>query len=86
MSRSPGSLAEFVAPPGIDMSWQQHAACRGMDPKLFFPDRGEPITDAVLTCMGCPVRAACLDYALAAREAHGVWGGYAERARRRMRQ
>jgi WhiB family redox-sensing transcriptional regulator len=35
-------------------------------------------------CADCPVKAPCLEYALANRIDHGVWGGTSERERRRI--
>jgi len=35
-------------------------------------------------CTGCPVRAQCLEHALAHDERYGVWGGTSERERRRL--
>ena len=29
-------------------------------------------------CLGCDVRATCLEYALEIREPHGIWGGLTE--------
>ncbi|RJT82207.1 WhiB family transcriptional regulator [Arthrobacter cheniae] len=42
---------------------------------------------AASLCMACGARAACLSYALAADERHGVWGGTtaAERKSRRRK-
>ena len=65
------------------------AACAGVDPALFFPDDDGNWTDGAMAqakavCSGCTVREACLEYALAAREKHGVWGGHTERERRRI--
>lgn len=37
-------------------------------------------------CQSCPVRADCLGYAMTAVERYGVWGGIAERGRRRLRR
>jgi WhiB family redox-sensing transcriptional regulator len=34
--------------------------------------------------VGCTVRLECLEYALANRIEHGVWGGASERERRRI--
>ncbi|MFG2002101.1 WhiB family transcriptional regulator [Spirillospora sp. NPDC048911] len=31
---------------------------------------------AIEVCRSCPVRAACLTYALKVRPAHGIWAGY----------
>ncbi len=36
-------------------------------------------------CMSCPVLRACADYADAAGEQHGVWGGYTARERQHRR-
>lgn len=78
--------------------WHESAACRHADQALFFgPDgerQGERETrerNAAPICAGCPVRAACLEYALARPERWGLWGGLnederaAERRRRRRR-
>ncbi|MEZ5311676.1 MAG: WhiB family transcriptional regulator [Microthrixaceae bacterium] len=35
-------------------------------------------------CATCPVKTQCLEYALANRIDHGVWGGTSERERRRI--
>ena len=60
--------------------WQHEAACRGQDAIYFFApnyfERREQknAREAVAKsfCMRCPVRESCLEYALAAREAHGM--------------
>lgn len=36
-------------------------------------------------CGGCPARQECLDYALAADEPWGVWGGHTAAQRRLLR-
>lgn len=68
-----------------DLKWQADAACRGVDPDLFFPERGESTREAKEICGICPVRRACLEHALAHGERHGIWGGTSERERRRLR-
>jgi hypothetical protein len=50
-------------------------ACRDADPGLFFPPPGESADAAMAICAGCPVRAECLELALANGERFGVWGG-----------
>ncbi|CAN5667993.1 hypothetical protein BH24ACT5_BH24ACT5_30620 [soil metagenome] len=65
--------------------WTTDAACRGLDPDLFFPQRGAPPDQAKAVCAGCPVRAECLDYALTHHELFGVWGGTTGKQRRRLR-
>ncbi len=66
--------------------WKEDAACRGTDPDVFFPSRGEDLVVARAVCAGCPVRGECLDFALAHNEKFGVWGGLSERERRRVRR
>jgi hypothetical protein len=65
--------------------WQYRAACRGTDLNVFFPDRGESAEPARQICAACPVRQACLDYALSHGVTHGIWGGLTERDRRPLR-
>ena len=65
-------------------AWQQHGACRGVDPNMFFPERGESVREAKAVCARCPVRAECLRYALENHEARGVWGGLSGRERRQL--
>jgi WhiB family redox-sensing transcriptional regulator len=67
------------------------AACRGADPDLFFGPDAERVTDrqrreaqAKAICAGCPVRVACLAYALDTCQAFGIWGGADEDERRAM--
>lgn len=70
------------APDGSD--WRSRAACRDVDPDLFFPasDRGSEATRAKAVCAGCPVRSACLDEALH-RIPEGIVGGLTAAERRR---
>ncbi|MGH9067676.1 MAG: WhiB family transcriptional regulator [Acidimicrobiales bacterium] len=70
--------------PLTKLSWRQRAACRGLDPDIFYPVDDEDAEEAKAVCGGCPVRQACLEHALAHRERDGVWGGATERERRRI--
>lgn len=70
--------------PVNDEAWMRSAECRGVDPNLFFPEVGERTTDAVAVCDRCPVRVACLEYALDHGIKTGIWGGLGERKRRRI--
>lgn len=67
-----------------NLVWRQRAACRGDDPDIFYPVSEEDAEEAKSICGACPVREACLEYALGHRERDGVWGGATERERRRM--
>lgn len=54
---------------GSPTNWQQHAACRGEDLALFFPEgRGRDAASdpkAAAICNRCPVRRDCLEAELA---------------------
>lgn len=63
-----------------------NAACKGIDPALFYPGRGHSVTEAKAVCEGCPVKAECLEWALDNGEKYGIWGGLSERERRRIRR
>ncbi|WP_332843796.1 WhiB family transcriptional regulator [Actinomycetospora lemnae] len=73
-----------------DRNWRVQAACRGVDPELFFPESSdEPlvrkqVAAAKAVCRTCPVREECLAEALE-RLPHGVAGGMTEHERRRAR-
>lgn len=66
--------------------WQTRANCLGVDPDLFFPERGASTREAKSVCAGCEVKADCLEYALTNGEKFGIWGGLSERERRRLRR
>lgn len=67
-------------------AWQSQANCLGVDPDLFFPERGASTAEAKAVCAGCVVREQCLEYALANGEKFGIWGGTSERERRVIRR
>ena len=69
-----------------DKRWQEQANCLGVDPDLFFPERGASTREAKSVCSNCEVRADCLEYALVNGEKFGIWGGLSERERRRLRR
>ena len=49
----------------MNLSWRQHAACRGLDPEIFYPVTDEDADEAKAVCAGCAVRQTCLEYTLA---------------------
>ena len=72
-------------------NWRELSACRDSDPNLFFPigTTGAAIGQidkATAICSACSVREECLNYALETNQEAGVWGGYAEDDRRRLRK
>ncbi len=70
----------------LDTTWQEFSNCLGVDPDLFFPERGASTREAKEVCRGCVVREDCLEFALANGEKFGIWGGMSERERRRVRR
>jgi WhiB family redox-sensing transcriptional regulator len=65
--------------------WQDQGLCAEVDPDTWFPEKGGSVREAKQVCARCPVRAECLEYALAHDERFGVWGGLSETERRRLR-
>lgn len=62
--------------------WRDQAKCLGTPIETFYEDESTGL--AKFICNGgmgsapCPVRQACLDYALDNGERYGVWGGLSE--------
>jgi WhiB family redox-sensing transcriptional regulator len=72
-----------------DAEWRSRGACLNADPELFFPLSSvgpslEQLAEAKQICGRCPVRAECLEFALATEQVHGVWGGSSEQERRNL--
>ena len=73
------------------LDWRRAAACRTADPEIFFPVSSagpgrEDVARAKEVCASCRVRRQCLQFAIATRQLHGVWGGTTEEERRAMRR
>jgi len=69
------------------MDWRHHAACREVDPELFFPigNTGPAllqIDEAKQVCGRCSVQGPCLQWAVDSGQDAGVWGGLSEDERR----
>jgi len=75
-----------VEPEAADDQWQERALCAQTDPEAFFPEKGGSTREAKRICLGCEVKDACLEYALANDERFGIWGGLSERERRRIKR
>lgn len=77
----------------VQDKWQRGARCRGEQRRYFFPpawserrdERERRERQAKALCGQCPVRDECLDFALSANEAFGIWGGLTEVERRQLR-
>lgn len=67
-------------------AWMSWAACLHANPELFFPTAAGltgagQAQEAKEVCASCPVRPACLAYALTTGQQHGIWGGATEKER-----
>lgn len=67
--------------------WRDRAACRDVDPELFFPPSeigpgADQIVEAKAVCRRCPVVAECLSQAMGEGQNHGVWGAMSSHERR----
>ena len=61
---------------------ETHGAPCADIPEIFFPEdfpdkgtREQAIRLARALCATCPIRWQCFEYAVEAREPHGIWGG-----------
>jgi WhiB family redox-sensing transcriptional regulator len=74
-----------------ERDWRLDAACRDVDPELFFPETGQvpQAAQAKAVCAGCGVRGPCLEAALRgpqARDDHtGIFAGTTARERVALR-
>lgn len=67
--------------------WYGRAACKGLDPDLFYADRelGQVSNsmNAAEVCRACPVIMECLLYAVETGEVYyGIWGGVSPKRRK----
>ena len=91
-NKTPAPRPDEQEGPGWDEGgWRDRASCRGEDPELFFPIGSTgpvlaQIAEAKEVCAQCPVREACLDFALSTGQAYGIWGGLTEDERRGLRR
>lgn len=77
-----------------DLSWQDHAACRGIGLAIFFPDveRKNSVEyrrqreRAQAMCAQCPVQQHCTVYADGHNVEHGIYGGETASARKVRRK
>jgi WhiB family transcriptional regulator, redox-sensing transcriptional regulator len=73
------------------MDWRHRAACRDVDPELFFPIGNSgpalmQIEEAKQVCQTCSISEACLKWALESGQDAGVWGGLSEDERRAFKR
>lgn len=83
-----------IFPPDEDFTWQEKAACKHVNPSVFFPvdaygrlhETEERVAEAKAICAECPVCDVCAEYAVRVNEKAGVWGRLTTRERRRVRK
>jgi WhiB family redox-sensing transcriptional regulator len=80
----------MTAAPAVPADWTTRGACRDAGPDLFFPigslgPAQRQIAQAKAVCTACPVRTACLRYALDSGQRAGIWAGTTEDERREIR-
>jgi WhiB family redox-sensing transcriptional regulator len=73
------------------MDWRNVAACREVDPELFFPIGSSgpalaQIEEAKQVCHRCKVLDECLRWAIDSGQDAGVWGGLSEDERRALKR
>jgi WhiB family redox-sensing transcriptional regulator len=71
--------------------FRHRAACRAVDPELFFPIGTGPLARAQFqraknVCRRCAVRDPCLGWALRSGQQEGVWGALDPDERRALRE
>lgn len=80
-------LRELLSPrdPDREPSWVDEALCAQVDPDLWFPEKGDSLSDPKRICESCPARIDCLEYALG-RDECGIWGGLSQWQRQEIRR
>jgi WhiB family transcriptional regulator, redox-sensing transcriptional regulator len=84
-------MTSCYAEEGDTMDWRHVAACREVDPELFFPIGNSgpallQIEEAKQVCRRCSVLDECLRWALDSGQDAGVWGGLSEDERRALKR
>ena len=76
---------------GCDMTevrcWRDQAACLEVvssDYDPFFSDAKDLQAEAIAICATCPVRDACLTFAVRTSQQYGIWGGQPQQIIRRL--
>ena len=72
-------------------TWWKQAACADTDKDVFYPPKANDVNYRAIVaaakaiCATCPVRDACLEYALDNNEEFGIWGGTTASQRDQMK-
>lgn len=70
--------------------WRDHAACRDVEPELFYPKAARNgartmYREPIQVCRTCPVRTECLEWAYTVNDQWAVLGGLSPRQRAKTR-
>lgn len=72
-----------------DNRWFLEAACKGLDPDMFYPDEPTMWPEAELVkqlCDMCPVRTQCIDFSVTSKYEEQGWWGISPEDRRQLRR
>jgi hypothetical protein len=91
-STTPPRRSEPKPVPALTYDEESQALCAQADGDAWFPEQGQDARQAKRVCNGdprtgaapCPIRARCLEVALARHEQHGIYGGMTPNERRRL--
>ena len=72
-------------------AWMEEGSCVYANTELFFPVGSsmkaiKQSNEAKAICNECPVKVACLEYAISSNQDSGVWGGTTEEERKSIRR
>jgi WhiB family redox-sensing transcriptional regulator len=67
-------------------NWRSYSLCDEATQHLFFSPNTEDIDRAKSICSSCPVKSQCLESALVGPPNAGIWGGYDEDERKRIKR
>ncbi len=82
------ALTDYTSERSV-LAWRRDAACHDVETGVFFPEpeaEAPMVAVAKAICAACPVREACLNFAMTSRQDDGIWGGLDENERRRLRR
>lgn len=70
------------------LAWMASGDCRGLDPELFHPERGDNagVRAAKAVCAGCPVLDECRDWSLEHAGRLGIFAEMTDKERARERK
>ena len=76
--RRPGYVSYATSPGPVDLPDLSAGLCFGANDDHWYGTDERDRREAARPCRACPVVDACREYAMAARERHGVWGATTE--------